>query len=388
MRQTINKYMNYTLAKDTDHEFEIDLPFLTKKELNAARSQYKRKMFPLRSKQSPCWEFYMQFLSDDIKKLGIEYIKPCKDRGLEFLIRKYGEDEGKRRYNNRLEKDRKKNTLEGFIERYGEIDGKLKYSEKNKKLSVSNKALKRNGFSKNEIEVIRKSHSKGSSSVSRDAMIKRYGKSIGVKKYNEYITDTLRSPRLIKYWLDCGYDEDDAIRKVKEFQTRNLSTFIDKYGVDEGIKRYKQWNKSKNKKIRVSKSSLKFFIPIYKKLRREYGFKRSDIMWGIQGSKEFHLYNDSTHRGYYYDFTINPLDIIIEFNGSHVHPNPDNDITDWIAWRHVYTKEIADIVYRRDVDKIRCAESKNYTLYTVWDTDGINPIDFFNKFIKVKLKPK
>ena len=44
------------------------------------------------------------------------------------LIRKYGEEEGKRRFNEYREKQAYTNTLQHFIEKHGEIEGKEKYA--------------------------------------------------------------------------------------------------------------------------------------------------------------------------------------------------------------------------------------------------------------------
>jgi hypothetical protein len=45
------------------------------------------------------------------------------------------------------------------------------------------------------------------------------------------------------------------------------------------------------------------------------------IYVGIPGSKEFYLKEESFR--YFYDFTIPRLKICIEYNGEHVHPNPE-----------------------------------------------------------------
>lgn len=73
---------------------------------------------------------------------------------------------------------------------------------------------------------------------------------------------------------------------------------------------------------RASKESLKVFLPLYKWLRRR-GYARDDILFGVSGSYEFSLLQDS--RIYYYDFLIKPLNLIIEFNGVLFHARKDTD---------------------------------------------------------------
>ena len=107
--------MEVTLAKDTEREFTLELPFRSKRELKDARKAFKKNVLG-REDNGPCWEFYLQFLDESY---SVEDIKPNKDRGLDFLVRKYGKEEGEKRYQDRLKKDRMKNTLQGFVERYG-----------------------------------------------------------------------------------------------------------------------------------------------------------------------------------------------------------------------------------------------------------------------------
>ena len=77
----------------------------------------------------------------------------------------------------------------------------------------------------------------------------------------------------------------------------------------------------------VSEESLRFFIPLYKFCRR-LGILRNDICFGIDGSREFFIRDNSFayNTGKFYDFTIKSLNMIIEYHGCYWHPKK---IEDW-----------------------------------------------------------
>ena len=55
-----------TLAKNTDHEFILELPFNSFNEFRLAKIEFKKKYFPnLVNKKVPCYEFYLQYLDKD-----------------------------------------------------------------------------------------------------------------------------------------------------------------------------------------------------------------------------------------------------------------------------------------------------------------------------------
>lgn len=177
--------------------------------------------------------------------------------------------------------------------------------------------------------------------------IRRYGEKLGTEKYIDY---------------------------NKNQQGRyTLNWFIKKYGKDIGTKKYfKKLKKWHTKYGSVSKESKLFFIPLYKELRR-MGFKKDDILFGISGSKEFTL-KDNDNKIYYFDFTIIPLNIIIEYHGIGFHPNPKwfkNDLNKWNNWKHPFEKYNADIKFHIDYYKRELAEKAGFHIYEVWSDDDI-----------------
>ena len=130
----------------------------------------------------------------------------------------------------------------------------------------------------------------------------------------------------IKYWVDKeGITEDAAIKKISDLQRKNdinilmkkhgdiegrkiydnickklayshsIDGYIERYGEKIGNIKYAEDIFKKTINIgHTSRESILFFIPLYKELRKYMG--RDDIKWGIQGSKEFFIWDNTQKR--------------------------------------------------------------------------------------------
>lgn len=111
----------------------------------------------------------------------------------------------------------------------------------------------------------------------------------------------------------------------------------------------------------VSKESLKFFIKLYKKIRK-FGVLKNDVVWGIAGNKEFILNNHIKNKIYFYDFVIKSKKIIIEYNNTFWHPREKSE------WRGFINYEKK---YKHEIDKKKYAISSGYSIYYVWNDDNL-----------------
>jgi len=133
----------------------------------------------------------------------------------------------------------------------------------------------------------------------------------------------------IEYFIKQGLSYDDAIEALKERQAvGRLDKFIERYGDEEGRKRWKErqakWVKN-YKKSNFSKISQELFKMIYEKIKDDY----SEIYFAILEDKN--KYNESGRNFEYRlglttsyilpDFFIKDIKKIIEFDGSYYHRN-------------------------------------------------------------------
>jgi hypothetical protein len=188
------------------------------------------------------------------------------------------------------------------------------------------------------------------------------------KRYSKYSKDDIRKQSVwcVEYWMNRGYSIDESVYRVSQIQKMNtVDSIMNRYecSYNEAVeiqktiysKRrdtmnskpleelqniYKSQDSSsleyclrkcnydmesakklyaqlKEKKVvpftKASKESLKYFIPLYKILRKN-GFDKSDLYIGINGSTEYRLYSGVNF--FMYDFTILSKKIIFEYHGS------------------------------------------------------------------------
>lgn len=343
-------------AVGTDHEFESELPFNSIKEMNKMRNEWRKLHFPDRNPKSTLYEFYLQYLPIGTT---VDYIKSKKGWDLSYFILKYGESEGNKKYNNRIEKDKFKNTKENYILKYGEKDGLDKYYKKNKNLSVSYNTLKSNGRTDEEINLIRETHRKKSINTI-DTFILRYGEFEGTRRWNEYINENHITPSMISYWIKKGFSEDESKKIISKLQKRDLPYFINKYGEKEGTDRYLAQN--------------------LKKVKNSTGISNIEKQIFLEILKTELCYNCYPIDKYVVDILIPSKNIIIEIQGDYWHCNPD-------IWKaDDFNKTIKMTAKERwekdEIRKKRLVEL-GYKVIYIWEKDIKNGSKLKNNYLDI-----
>lgn len=194
--------------------------------------------------------------------------------------------------------------------------------------------------------------------------------------------------RCIEYWLNKNFTIDEASDKISEIQsTFSLEKCISKYGEEQGIvkwrERQEKWqnnlnSKTDEEKLEINRKKISrntFYsnesIIYFDKLIEDINKDIIDFNYDIY-YKDNEYYLNNGKNFYLYDFTIPSLKIIIEYNGSHVHPNRDILTEDeWNKWTMPYNRNInADIAYEKDEVKKITAINKGFEIYYIWDTDN------------------
>ena len=205
-------------------------------------------------------------------------------------------------------------------------------------------------------------------------------KNVYKRTKSSYLNHANKIKHSTKYWTSRGYTKDEAnllrLPYLKEMEG-SLSRFISKYGEIEGTikfhKRQKQRLETINERRNlgfyktagyVSKESLKFFIPLYKRLRRA-GLNRSDIYFGLDGSREFFIRCDKQkNTGRFFDFTVPKSNICIEYNGTFWHPREKSE------WCNPFI-EYDDAMEIEKERNILC-ESRGFKLIRIWSDDNLD----------------
>ena len=179
-------------------------------------------------------------------------------------------------------------------------------------------------------------------------------------KHKEMIREKMKDKtiqfRCVEYWVSRGYSEEEARKIISEQQrTFTLEKCIEKYGFEEGTKRFDErqikWQKSLHDALKNNemngKTQSEFACSIIKVIDDFY-----------KGEREFQL------DRYSYDYRYRNK--LIEFNGDYWHMNPlkfsENDI-------NKTTGCTAKQIWERDSNKKQIAESNNYKLLTIWESE-------------------
>lgn len=196
------------------------------------------------------------------------------------------------------------------------------------------------------------------------------------KRHKKTFNYKIQNPICKEYWKNIGFVDDDEIQKLRKPYldkcSNTLSRYVNKYGEEEGKKIFYSGTDKRIKTLLerygtktvttyVSKESLRFLVKLYKKIRKD-GVQKTDIVWGISGSKEFVLTDFNNDRSYFYDFVIKSKKIIVEYNNLFWHPRKREE------WRGIGDY---DKIFEYQEIKEKLAISRGYVVYYVWNDDNL-----------------
>ena len=181
----------------------------------------------------------------------------------------------------------------------------------------------------------------------------------------------LYNKKSLVYWTNKGYSEDDAKKIISNSQkTFSLEKCIDKYGDEEGYKKWKErqikWQESLNKvgfhQLGHSKISQELFNEIIKKYLED----DKDYVFYETKNKEYTLKNSN---GFYYryDFCDLKRRKFIEFNGDIYHANPE--LYKEIDKPNPFHDKTAKEIWAIDEDKKSIAEKNGFKELVIWEKD-------------------
>ena len=183
--------------------------------------------------------------------------------------------------------------------------------------------------------------------------IKKYGDIDGLIKFEERKTQ----------WKEKM--SDPIISKKRSL---GLWRYIERYGKVEGKQKYLAMRRTRNENSQMGKASvesLSAFNSIIAILDK-HGIK---YYAGIADNKEWFIYDEILERPFFYDLTIPLLSIIIEYHGEAFHPNPNQSLEKWKAWKCLFNNKSADEVATVDRYKKTLAESNGWQVYEIYSSE-------------------
>ncbi len=248
------------------------------------------------------------------------------------------------------------------IERYGEVEGKIKWDAYRNKQAISNKFEYKNekyGMTKEEFKSYNISRSQ-----TLENSIKRHGKKLGREKWDNYCKRQATAGCSLEYFEE-KYGEVDGRTFYDELCKRKaitLSNMITVHGVVEGQKRYNSWVESQRPFYSLISQEL------FDSIKGQFVDNKTYYPNG-SGGKEYSVYDDINHRLYFYDYVDLTLNKCIEFHGDCFHGNPEmykHDDTPNFYDRSITCQQMWD----NDSTKINCLKRlRNIDTLVIWEKD-------------------
>jgi len=235
---------------------------------------------------------------------------------------------------------------------------------------------------------------KHSKIASKQTFIDKYGLEKGLKIYHDSRAIT-KQKMIKKYGEEIGLERWNNYCEKQRY-TCSLEYFIKEYGKILGEKKYKDFtikralSAQSGQKITVSKISQNLFNNLY-----EYIYKNEIYYSDL--NNEYIIHNDLTHKNYLLDFYDKTKNLVIEFQGDYWHANPNKynkeDVLEFPTnilnrKNKIKAKEIWE--YDKNKKDFICKELNNPIYLQIWESDyRLNPNKVINDILlyyNIKLK--
>lgn len=292
------------------------------------------------------FEIFKGFPYEDSVKMAKQW-NASKALTEENFIKKYGKDEGFRRWNSYREKQAKSNTFEYKKDKYG--------------------------WTLDEFNQYNKSRS-----VTLENLIFRHGVERGTEKYNVYV-EAQRYSTSLEYFIE-KYGEQDGTDRYERFcrlRGHSYESYLERLDGDEALALTELAKFYSTKSSVYSSSAIckKFCKILHQRLSREY---------------DFSVYYDDYTREYYFgipkyglavvDFFVKELDKVVEFYGDYWHCNPTIYNPEHIIKHPNTNGKLVSEVWEHDANRITAIKSVGVDVLVVWERDFMdNPTDVVEK---------
>lgn len=169
-----------------------------------------------------------------------------------------------------------------------------------------------------------------------------------------------------RYGFVLGAEMHAAIQAKKD--SMSFQYQLKKFAGDKeaaGIAYAKRLKQALNFGGGASHAANNFFEHLLFTLEQEHNSVQPAVYAGKDGY-EFCL-RRTNGRFFYYDLLLPALGIIIEYNCLRWHVEPSIMSTEqWQTYQHIFTKETADEVYAKELEKESLAKQNGYKLVKVW----------------------
>jgi len=211
----------------------------------------------------------------------------------------------------------RKVTLKNFIKKYGELEGNKRWDQYKQKQAYSNSfeyKHKKYGWTKEQYDLYNNTRAS-----TKQNFIKRHGDDIGSKKWDDYRRRQSYAGVTQEYFIE-KYGTVEGTKKFKEVCNRKvntLDTFVQRYGEIIGKEKWESLAKQKARYRRQSNLANQLFEKVDELLSIE---RRASVFFDSKNYEYF--FAKKGYKTMFVDFYCAFSNKVIEFAGDYWHGNP------------------------------------------------------------------
>lgn len=262
-------------------------------------------------------------------------------------------------------------TLESLIRKWGKEDGEKRWKEycrKQGEVNTFEYKQKKFGWTKEQFDEFNKSRA-----CTIENFIDRYGEETGKEKWQSYLNKQ-HETKSWEYMVE-KFGEERA-REINAQKVLNLETFVRKYGEKLGEVKFRNYIECTH--FGYSKVSQKLFKDIDLIINKN---NKYHIYYALNNSGEFKL--SRTKHTYLLDFYIPELKICIEFDGDLWHANPSKYKAEDRPCP--YSEATAKEIWEKDKIRQDFIESQGIKVVRIWESEYTSKDFDIHKFIKERM---
>lgn len=216
---------------------------------------------------------------------------------------------------------------------------------------------------------------------SKKSLIEKHGEEVALKILAERNKKWFASLKENNDWDELSKNKGITLEKLirkhgevegtekyyawKDATANTYENFIIRHGQEIGDKKWLEHKNILANRVNTkyySNEACDFFAPLLQKLNAE-----NILVYTISENCDKEYFILDGDKICFYDFTIPSLKLIIEYHGTHVHPNPSWGKEKWNSWKHAFTKMSADQARSFDERKKSLAESQGFRVLEIWN---------------------
>ena len=215
-------------------------------------------------------------------------------------------------------KELKKVTLENLIKKYGVEEGTRKWNQYRERQAHSNSfeyKQERHGWTREQYDAYNDSRAS-----TKENFIKRHGEEEGTKRWKAYCERQSYAGVTEEYFVE-KYGPLEGIKKFQEVCSKKAHTlegYIQKFGEVVGTERWERFVGGVSESLPQSKPANEMFMSILEQLPTN----RYQSIFFNQKNHEY-FFAKKGHRTLFVDFCDIATKKVIEFAGDYWHGNPD-----------------------------------------------------------------